>query len=110
MPPAKVLGVVLETLVNTSDPGPDLIRPPPAASVTCAAIIRSTGDKPEVTMVLAAEPRARVPEMVGVVARLSLTETMVPVGVSIPPVTTCGVVVPPVLLNVSVPPIVLLPA
>ncbi len=60
-------------------------------------------DRPEASTVRVPPPKSTTPLRVGVVLKLSFTETMLPPSVSVPPVASVGAAMPPVPLNVITP-------
>ena len=102
-PPLKVLAAD----ERMSEPAPALSNPagvvPPMVFTMAALMRRSSGEAPVVVAVRFAPLSSSVPEIVGVLAKLSFTEVIavvVSVSTNVPPVATLGVTEPPPLAKV----------
>jgi hypothetical protein len=93
------------TPLNTTEPFPVFIKPagvnvPPITFCTTPDTIKSSGELPLVFSVKFPPPNSTTLDTVGVVAKLSFTDVIVPPRTIKYPLVTFGVVVPPLLLNV----------
>ena len=98
---------VLAAEERISEPPPAFTSPasvvPPMVFVIAALMRRLSGDAPEVVTVRLTAFNSNVPEIVGVLAKLSFVAVIAvaeSVKVSVPPDATVGVAVPAVLLKV----------